>query len=102
MMLDLDSINYVPLNDPTNQIVHCEDSSAVASVMVGGRLVLDEGRFTGFDYAKLRADVEAAVERLRGATAGMRELAEALESHVGKFCVGLAQGPYHVQRGLGW
>ncbi len=102
VFLDLGCVNFVPFNDPTNQIVLCEDSSAVASVMVGGRMVLDAGRFTGFDYAKLRADVEAAVERLRGANADLKELALALEGHVGKFCVGLAQGPYHVQRGLGW
>ncbi len=102
VFLDLDNINFVPFNDPTNQIVHCEDSSAVASVMIGGRMVLDEGRFTTFDYAKLRADAEAAVERLRGANAGERELSEALEDHVGRFCVGLARQPYPVQRGLGW
>ena len=64
--------------------------------------MLDAGRFTGFDYARLRADVEAAVERLRGATADLKELAVALEGHVGRFCVGLAEGPYHVQRGCGW
>ena len=102
VFLDLANVNWVPFNDPTNQIVHGEDSSAVASVMVGGRLVLNAGRFTGFDYAKLRADVEAAVERLRGANADLKELAVALEGHVGRFCVGLAEGPYHVQRGCGW
>ncbi len=102
VFLDLDNINFVPFNDPTNQIVHSEDSSAVASVMIGGRMVLDEGRFTTFDYPKLMTDVEAAVERLRGASAGMRELALALEDHVGRFCVGLARQPYHIERGLGW
>ena len=45
---------------------------------------------------------EAAVERLRGATAGARELSAALEDHVGRFCVGLARQPYHIQHGLGW
>jgi guanine deaminase len=102
LFLDLDNINFVPFNDPTNQIVHSEDSSAVSSVMVGGRMLLDEGRFTTFDYGKLMTDVEAAVERLRGATAEMRELSLALEDHVGHYCVGLARQPYHIQHGLGW
>jgi guanine deaminase len=102
VFLDLDSINFVPFNDPTNQVVHTEDSSAVASVMVGGRMVFHERRFTTFDYGKLMADAEAAVERLRGATAGARELSAALEDHVGRFCVGLARQPYPIQHGLGW
>ena len=98
VFLDLANINYVPLNDATNQIVHCEDSSAVESVMVGGRMVLEAGRFTNFDYAKLRRDAEGACERLRAANAGARELAEKLERHVGRFCVGLAREPYHINR----
>ncbi len=102
VFLDLDNINFVPFNDPTNQIVHSEDSSAVSSVMVGGRMVFDQRRFTTFDYAKLVADAETAVERLRGATAEARELAAALEDHVGHYCVGLARQPYHIQHGLGW
>ena len=100
--LDLGNINFAPFNDPTNQTVHSEDSSAVSSVMVGGRMVFHERRFTTFDDAKLVADVETAVDRLRGATAGMRELTVALEDHVGHYCVGLARQPYHIQRGLGW
>lgn len=102
VFLDLDNINFVPFNDPTNQIVHTEDSSAVASVMVGGRMVFDERRFTTFDLGKLMADAEAAVKRLRGATAETRELTMALEDHVGHYCVGLARQPYHIQHGLGW
>ena len=96
VFLDLANINFVPLNDATNQIVHSEDSSAVESVMVGGRMVLENGHFTGFDYAKLRGDAEAACERLRGANAGARALAEKLERHVARFCVGLANEPYHI------
>ncbi len=101
VLLDLDSINYVPLNDPTNQIVHCEDSSAVDSVMIGGRMVLENGRFTTIDYAALRRDVETAVDRLRAATADMRSLSAMLEEFVGLYCVGLARQPYHVHRTLG-
>ena len=48
------------------------------------------------------ADAEAAVKRLRGATAETRELTMALEDHVGHYCVGLARQPYHFQHGLGW
>lgn len=98
VVLDLANINYVPLNDATNQIVHSEDGSAVDSVMIGGRMVLEGGRFTTIDYGKMLRDVEAAAERLRTANAEMKELALALENTVGTFCVGLAREPYHVHR----
>ena len=44
VMLDLDHPNWLPLNDPVNQLVHTEDGTAVASVMIGGRLVFDNRR----------------------------------------------------------
>lgn len=101
VFLDLANVNFVPFNDPTNQLVLSEDSSAVASVMIGGRLVLDRGEFTTFDYPKLIAEVEAAVERLRGATADLKHLSDKLEDVVGGFCVGLAKRPYHIHRWCG-
>jgi len=101
VFLDLTNMNFVPFNDPTNQIVFCEDSSAVKSVMIGGRMILDDGRFTTFDYLKMLADVEVAVDRLRSATADMRELSVKLEDVVGSYCVGLTRQPYHINRWCG-
>jgi 5-methylthioadenosine/S-adenosylhomocysteine deaminase len=98
VFIDLTSVNYVPLNDITNQIVNCEDSSAVESVMIGGRMVLDHGRFVGIDYTRLMREVEAAVERLRATNADAKALASKIEGVVGLYCVGLARQPYHVQR----
>ncbi|MDA7945944.1 MAG: amidohydrolase [Hyphomicrobiaceae bacterium] len=95
---DLTNINFVPLNDPVNQIVHTEDSSAVHSVMVDGRLILDNRRFTTIDYEKLCREAEAASERLLAANAEAREFASGLESYVSRFCVGLAEQPYHIHR----
>ena len=40
-MLDLDHPNWLPFNDPVNQLVHTEDRTAVISDMIGGRLVTD-------------------------------------------------------------
>lgn len=98
VFLDLDNLNFVPLNDPVNQIVNSEDGSAVDSVMVGGRLLLEHGRFTSIDHAKLVREAAAACERLRGATAELKALSAKLEDLVGQYCVGLARQPYHIQR----
>jgi guanine deaminase len=98
VFIDLGHINYIPLNDPVNQVVHTEDGSGVESVMIGGRLVVDRGRLTTVDTAKLAAMAEAAVARLRAVNEPARRLVEKLEVVVGSFCRGLAGRPYHVQR----
>ncbi|HEY1299486.1 MAG TPA: amidohydrolase family protein, partial [Stellaceae bacterium] len=98
VMLDLDHPNWLPFNDPVNQLVHTEDGSAVASVMIGGRLVLDNRRITTVDLGRLRERVEAARERLLAANADARRLYEALEPVVGSHCPGLAAHPYHIDR----
>ena len=49
VFLDLTHINWIPCNDPTNQLVHTEDGSAVHSVMVGGRMVVENRRPVGVD-----------------------------------------------------
>jgi guanine deaminase len=98
VMLDLDHPNWLPLNDPVNQLVHTEDGTAVASVMIGGRLVVDNRRVVTVDIERLRDQVEEARERLASANADTRRLYEALEPVVGSYCPGLARTPYHVHR----
>ncbi len=98
VMLDLDHPNWLPLNDPVNQLVHTEDGTAVASVMIGGRLVVDNRRLTTVDLDQLRDRVATVRERLAAANADYRRLYEALEPVVGSHCPGLARAPYHVHR----
>ena len=98
VMLDLDHPNWLPFNDPVNQLVHCEDATAVASVMIGGRLIVDNRRVTTVDLDRLRDRVAAARERLAAANADSRRLYEALEPVVGSHCPGLARTPYHIHR----
>jgi guanine deaminase len=98
VMLDLDHPNWLPFNDPVNQLVHAEDGTAVASVMIGGRLVLDNRRLLTADLDRLRARVEAARERLAAANADNRRLYDALGPVIGSYCPGLARTPYHIHR----
>jgi 5-methylthioadenosine/S-adenosylhomocysteine deaminase len=98
VMLDLDHPNWLPFNDPVNQLVHCEDGTAVDSVMVGGRLVVANRKVLTVDIARLRDRVAAARERLAAANADNRKLFQALEPVVGSYCPGVAAEPYHVHR----
>jgi guanine deaminase len=98
VMLDLDHPNWLPLNDPVNQLVHCEDGTAVESVMIGGRLVVANRRVLTVDLTRLRDRVAEARERLAAANVDNRNLYQALEPVVGSYCPGLAAAPYHIHR----
>jgi guanine deaminase len=100
VFLDLNSVNFVPLNDAANQIVNCEDSSAVDSVMIGGSMVLAGRRFTRFDFDALRGRVADTVARLREQNAATFEDMQAMATFVSHHCVGLVREHYHVQRRL--
>ena len=98
VMLDLDHPNWLPFNDPVNQLVHTEDGTAVASVMIGGRMVVEDRRVVTIDVGRLGQRVEAVCERLAAANADYRRLYEALEPVVGSHCPGMARLPYHIHR----
>jgi guanine deaminase len=96
VFLDRRHVNWMPLNDVVNQLVHTEDGAAVDRVMVGGRIVVEGGRCTTVDLGRLSDQAAAAAERLLGATDEARRLALALEPAVSAFCLGLARAPYHI------
>ena len=91
VFLDARHVNYLPINDAVNQIVHAEDATAVRSVMIDGRLVVDEGRVTTVDVARLAAQADEAVERLRASRDQARTLADALAPIVGQVCGALGR-----------
>jgi cytosine/adenosine deaminase-related metal-dependent hydrolase len=98
VLLDLDHPNWLPCNDLVNQLVHCEDGTAVDSVMIGGRLVVENRRVVSVDLGRLRERAEAAHDRLAAANADNHRLYDALAPVVGSYCPGLARLPYHVHR----
>ncbi|HWJ99778.1 MAG TPA: amidohydrolase family protein [Xanthobacteraceae bacterium] len=102
VFLDLGNINFVPLNSPANQVVFSEDSSAVESVMAGGRMVLQNRRFTSFDYDKLREKVQRTVQRLKEANAATKIKCEAVAEYVMHHCSGLNCSHYAVERRLNY
>jgi guanine deaminase len=101
VFVDLGHVNWIPLNDPTNQLVHTEDGGAVTHVMVGGRMIVQDRRLTTVNVAALARDAEAARERLARVNAPGKELYERLAAVVGRFCPGLAHTPYHISRYVG-
>lgn len=98
VFLDLHHINWIPINDPVNQIVHTEDGSAVHSVMIGGRMVVENRKLLTVDLAKLAAQAAASQARRAAPMGEAKKLYDRLEKVVGSFCPGLARAPLHIHR----
>ena len=98
VFLDLQSINWIPLNDPANQVVLTEDGTGVRDVMVGGRFVVRGGRHVGSDLVALAQQAQAACDAIAATNEPARHLAESIERAVGSFCIGLCRQPFHLHR----
>jgi guanine deaminase len=101
VFLDLNRIQYLPLNHAVRQVVFQENGSGVKHVMIDGRLIVRNRRVLTVDYARLRDEVVCANDRLRLENEDAARLVRQLEPLVGQFCVGLAKEPYHVNRYVG-
>jgi 5-methylthioadenosine/S-adenosylhomocysteine deaminase len=100
VFLDLGSINWIPHNWSTNQIVHTEDGCGVRHVMTGGRFIFRDGKHATIDLAKLAVQAEAARARLEALNAEWHDLYRKLEPVVASFCPAVAAHPYHLRRYL--
>ena len=98
VFLDLHAPHWMPHNDTINQVVHAEDGTGVRHVMVGGRMIVRDGRLAGLDLARLAGSVETARCRLAELGSETREATDRLEHLVNDFCPSLAREPYHVSR----
>jgi 5-methylthioadenosine/S-adenosylhomocysteine deaminase len=98
VFLDLKHINYTPLGNLAHQVVFGENGAAVDSVMIDGKLVMDRGRMTNVDEAKLHRDANAAAARLREANAMLRRRSHRLQPAVAAFCRSFSCRTYHVHR----
>lgn len=100
VLLDLSHVTYIPLRTPLRQMAFAESGASIRSVMIAGRMVLDEGRMTTIDEQALRVRAEAAAIRLDKANAEAILGANAMKKLVGCFCLAHAEGPCNVVRRL--
>jgi guanine deaminase len=98
VFLDSHHVNWVPMNNPVNAMVHVEDGTAVHSVMIGGRMVVENRRLLTVDLAKLARDAESARARLARLNRNGRQLYDRLEPIVCRYCSGLAKTPLGIHR----
>jgi guanine deaminase len=98
VFLDLGNVNWIPFNDPTNQIVHTEDGSGVHSVMIAGRMVMENRKLLHIDMANVARLAEKSRERLAKGRKPAKALYDKVEGIVNTFCPGLAKQPLHIDR----
>jgi guanine deaminase len=98
VFVDLASVNWMPVNDPANQLVLTEDGTGVRHVMVDGKLVVRDRQHSGTDMIAMAARVAAARDRLAELNAEARATAAAFEDVVGTFCIGLSRQHHHIDR----
>ncbi|MDF1790498.1 MAG: amidohydrolase family protein [Thalassobaculaceae bacterium] len=91
VFLDTHNPNWIPVNDAVNQLVHCEDGSAVCDVMVAGEFVVRNRRLVHVRLEDLAVRGAAAAERLRAQNAEQRQLADRFAEILPGFCSGLAR-----------
>jgi 5-methylthioadenosine/S-adenosylhomocysteine deaminase len=102
VFLEADHINWLPLNDAVNQLVHSEDATAVHSVMVAGDLIVEDHRLLTLDMVTLAKEVERARARLESINSDNRKLFDNLAIIVNRFCHGLATKHYPINRFGAW
>jgi 5-methylthioadenosine/S-adenosylhomocysteine deaminase len=90
VFLRLDSPHFVPLRSPLIQMVFGENGASVQTVMIGGRIVFQDGRLLTLDENLLRREAEEAANRLDRSNADTYASAATVARLVGAFCA--AQG----------
>ena len=90
VFLRLDSPHFVPLRAPLIQMVFAETGSSVDTVMIGGRIVVHDGKLLTLDEGLLRRDAQEAASRLDAANDVALAGAKSVAKFEGMFCA--AQG----------
>ena len=72
----LDAPWWVPVNDPQSQLVFAENGSSVDTVMVDGRILVEEGRITAFDAAAILSEAKPMMAAIRERNSRLHSLAQ--------------------------
>lgn len=96
-----DSVFLKPMSDVLNSMVYVEPGTSASTVIVDGRVVLDDGKIVGVDEATLRDRAQEILDRTRDARRGEWELAEAMAPYIEAACRTVMSRPFPVYRFLG-
>jgi guanine deaminase len=98
VLLRADSTSLRPLSNVLGSLVYVETGASVDTVLVGGRVVMRGGRVLGVSEDRLRAQAQAAAERIRGQNVAGFALAAEIAPYLSTACRAAAATPYPVDR----
>jgi hypothetical protein len=98
VLLRAGSVHLRPTSVPLHSLVYVETGASVETVLVDGRVVVDQGRVTTVDEARLRAEAQDAADRIRATNADARLLAEHLHPYLAAACSAAVAHPFPVNR----
>jgi 5-methylthioadenosine/S-adenosylhomocysteine deaminase len=65
ILIDLGALAFTPLNDLRRQLVYCEPAAAVRTTIIGGNVLMEDGRLVGLDEDALKAEARDLATELR-------------------------------------
>jgi cytosine/adenosine deaminase-related metal-dependent hydrolase len=82
VLLDFGAPHFHPLNNLLNQVVFGESGGSVQTVLVDGRVIVEDGRLTTVDERALLAEADEIAQRILVENEAPITLARRLEPHV--------------------
>jgi len=76
VLYDLTARRGVPLNDPVQHLVHVEDGRSVDTVLIDGRVVIEQGTIRTFDVAALLAEARPMLAAIRVRNGTLSQVAQ--------------------------
>jgi 5-methylthioadenosine/S-adenosylhomocysteine deaminase len=81
ILVDLNTLNFTPLNDLRRQLVYCENGSSVVMTMVAGNIVVRNGRLLTVDEEAIKAEARELVLEHAGDIAQADAAVQELHPH---------------------
>jgi 5-methylthioadenosine/S-adenosylhomocysteine deaminase len=94
----LDSSFFTPLNDAFRQLVYCENGSSVQTVVVDGRIVVENGRLLTLDQDAVNLEMREAWERRRQSIAPVTDKQARIYRALERFQAEQSAREFHLPR----
>ena len=98
ILLKSNSIFLRPMNNVLNSLVYAESGADVEAVLVGGRVVVEQGRVTTVDEEALRDRAQVALEESLSRNTKLWAMAERMTPFVRAACRACASLPHPINR----
>ena len=81
VLLDMNTTTFKPLNDALSQMVYFENGSSVHTVIIGGKVIVEDRKIITFDEKAILDEAQAIVDSLNDRTATDVALAERIQGY---------------------